>query len=324
MLRRMATASAAALLGLAAACGGSSPEGSSGGDGGGGTTTVTVGVVPIADIAPLHLGIEKGFFEEEGLDVQTQQAQGGAAIVPSVASGEFEFGFSNVVSIMLARDQGLQTRIVANGNNSSGEPGEDFSAVVVPEDSSIENPTDLQGKKVAVNTLQNIGPASINRAIREAGGDPSENSVNYTEMALPDMQPALEQGNIDAAWVVEPFTTMALQAGMEPILWNMAELGDNAMIAGYFTSAQYAQQNSEAVQSFRTAMNRSLQYAQENPDEARDVISSYTDIEPEVLQEMMLPAWSSEMNRDSLQQWSQMIHRDGFIDEQIDIDALVQ
>lgn len=326
MLRRMATAGAAALLALTAACGGSASDGSSGGGGGGGgggTTTVNVGVVPIADIAPLHLGIKKGFFEEQGLDVQTQQAQGGAAIVPGVMSGEFQFGFSNVVSLMLARDKGLPIKLVANGNNSTGNPGEDFSAVVVPEDSSIEDPTDLQGKKVAVNTLRNIGPVSINNAIREAGGDPSENPVNYTEMALPDMQPALEQGNVDAAWVVEPFTTISLQAGMQPVLWNMAELGDNPMIAGYFTSAQYSQQNPEVVESFRAAMNESLQYAQENREEARDVITDYTDIEPQVVEEMMLPAWSSEINRDSLQQWSQMTNRDGFIENPVDLDALL-
>lgn len=324
MLRRMVTVGAAAVLALTAACGGSSGDSASGGgDGGEGTTTVNVGVIPIADIAPLHLGVQQGFFEERGLEVETQQAQGGAAIVPGVASGEFQFGFSNVVSLMLARDKDLPIQLVANGNNSTGNPGEDFSAVVVPEDSSIEGPTDLQGKKVAVNTLQNIGPVSINNAIREAGGDPSENPVNYTEMALPDMQPALEQGNIDAAWVVEPFTTISLQAGAEPVLWNMAELGDNTMIAGYFTSKQYAQQNPEVVESFRAAMNESLQYAQQNRAEARDIITEYTEIEPEVVEEMMLPAWSSQINRESLQQWSEMTNRDGFIEEPVDLDALL-
>ncbi len=320
MPRRVVTAGTAALLALTAACGGSSPGD---GDGGAGTTTINVGVIPITDIAPLHLGIKHGFFEERGLQVETKGAQGGAAIVPGVMSGEFQFGFSNVVSLMLARDKGLPLRIVANGNNSTGKEGDDFSAVVVPENSSIDSPTDLQGKKVAVNTLQNIGPVSVNAAIRRAGGNPSRNPVNYTEMALPDMPPALEQGRIDAAWVVEPFTTITLQAGAKPVLWNMAALGDNTMIAAYFTSQQYVQENPEVVQKFRAAINESLKYAQQHRDETRDIITEYTEIKPEVLEELRLPVWSTEINRGSLRQWSRMASREGYIDDPIDLDKLL-
>src|SRR4051795_6333252 len=78
----------------AAGCGGDDGGSSGGGGGSQQATTVTVGVIPIADVAPLFLGIKKGFFRDQRLNVKTQFAQGGAVIVPSVLSGDFQFGFS--------------------------------------------------------------------------------------------------------------------------------------------------------------------------------------------------------------------------------------
>lgn len=321
MLRRIVITATAALLALTAACGGGSGDGGGGGQGGGGTTTVNVGIIPITDVAPLYLGIEKGFFSERGLKVQTQTAQGGAAIVPGVVSGQFQFGFSNVVSLLLARDQGLPITMVANGNNSTGEVGEDFSAVVVPEDSSIQDAADLEGRSVAVNTLQNIGPASINAAVEEAGGDPSK--VKYVELALPDMQPALEEGRVDAAWLVEPFTTQGLDAGNRAVLWNFARMGDSQIIAGYFTSQQYAQQNPEVVRKFQAAMQESLKYAQNNREEARDIIPSYTEIEPQLLDKVVLPQWQAEISRDGVKQWEQLARKYGIVSKPVDLNALL-
>src|SRR5688500_18059927 len=74
--------------------------GACGGDGD--LDTVRVGVVPIADVAPLYLGREKGFFADEGLDVEPQPATGGAAITPAVVDGDLEFGFSNTISLLIA------------------------------------------------------------------------------------------------------------------------------------------------------------------------------------------------------------------------------
>lgn len=320
MLRRILLIGSAALLTLTAACGGSSGT-TSGSDGGGGTTTINVGIIPITDVAPLYLGVKKGFFSERGLEVKTQTAQGGAAIVPGVVSGQFQFGFSNIVSLLLARDQGLPIKMVANGNNSTGKVGEDFSAVVVPKDSSIQDIADLEGHSVAVNTLQNIGPVSINAAVEEAGGDPSK--VKYVELALPDMLPALEEGRVDAAWLVEPFTTMGLQAGNRPVLWNFARMGSNQIIAGYFTSEKYAQQNPETVKAFQAAMQESLTYAQNHREEAREIITSYTEIEPDLLKEVVLPVWQTEINRDAVQKWADLGRKYGILSKPADLDSLL-
>ena len=100
----IAALAAASVLGLSA-CGSGSPSSTGAGTASGaaaenaGLTKVTVGVIPIVDCAPIYLGDKKGFFKEEGLQLDIQTATGGAAIVPGVVSGSFDFAFSNTVVV---------------------------------------------------------------------------------------------------------------------------------------------------------------------------------------------------------------------------------
>ena len=105
-LMTVAALGAAALV--LASCGG--------GDGGGektasGDDKLTVGVIPIVDTAPIWLGKEKGFFKDEGIDLELTKTTGGAAAVPGVVNGEFDFAFGNVMSVMVAQDQGLPLQL---------------------------------------------------------------------------------------------------------------------------------------------------------------------------------------------------------------------
>lgn len=180
-----------------AACGGDDGAATSTGGVSGELKKVSVGVIPILDVAPLYLGIEKGIFAEHGLEVTPKPAQGGAAIVPAVLTGSNDFGFSNVVSLLTARDKGVPLVAVAGGSSSTGDPAKDFNSVLVAKGSTLTSAKDLAGKTVAINTLNNIGDTTVRTAVEKAGGDP--NSVKFLELPLPDMPAQLAAGRIDAA-----------------------------------------------------------------------------------------------------------------------------
>src|SRR5690242_5470133 len=88
--------SAAALLGPTACGGNSSTGGAASPAPPGQPDKVTTGVIAIVDVAPIYLGKQQGFFSKRNIDLTLQTAQGGAVIVPSVVSGQYQFGFSNV------------------------------------------------------------------------------------------------------------------------------------------------------------------------------------------------------------------------------------
>ena len=307
------------------ACGGGSPSGgeeaAASPGASGNLTPVTVGVIPIVDVAPIYLGVQEGIFEKHGLDVELTPAQGGAAIVPAITSGQMDFGFSNVTSLIIARSKGLPLQILASGSSSTGDQDADFAAVMVKPESGIKEIADLAGKSIAVNTLNNISDSTISAAVQEAGGDAA--SIDYVEMPFPDMRAALEQDNVDAIAAVEPFVTMAKGDGATPVFSNYAHPVDDLTVAVYFTSDQIAQQKSGETEAFTAAMKESQAFADANPDKVRGILPTYTQLDPAIIEQLTLPKFAQEVNADSLEAIADISLKDGLIDEKPDMAALL-
>lgn len=317
-----AAGAAIAVLGLAA-CGSGSPSGGTGdaaASGGGQLTQVAVGVIPIVDTAPIWLGEEEGFFADEGLDLDIQTASGGAAIIPGIQSGSYDFAFSNLVSLMVANDKGLDMKVVANGNSTTGTD-HDFGAVVVPGDSAITSPKDLAGKKVSVNNLSNIGDTTIKTVVEEDGGNPD--AVDFVEVGFPDAPAALDNGVVDAAWILDPFLTQSVDDGARVISNNFSDFDPNLDISAYFTSQAAIDKNPELVAKFQRAMDRSLEFAEANPDKVRDIVGTYTKIDAETRKGLILPKFRVEMNHDAARKLGDAAVKYGTLSQAPDLEALL-
>lgn len=317
MRRQILALGSAFALAATAACGGGDTEDEAGE---GELREVTVGAIPIVDVAPLHLAIEQGFFEERGYDVEVQPGSGGAAAIPGVVSGEFEFAFGNVVSLILARDEGLPLQIFSNGVATNGEQGADFSAVFVADDSPVETAADLEGMTVAANNLLNIGDTTVRQSVRAAGGDPAE--VEFVEMPLPDMVPALENEQVDAIWVVEPFTSVAIEGGHREIASNFVDGHPELTVAVYFASEEVIAEEPEMIDDFDEALREGLAYASDNPDEVQRILTTYTEIEESQIEDLRLPLWPAEVNEESIDTMAELMVEDELIEEMPDMDAL--
>lgn len=320
-MRKTAIASSAiAALLLASACGDNGGDDAPAGDGEE-LTEITVGVMPIVDTAAIWLGVDEGIFEEHGLDVNLEVAQGGAAIAPAVVSGDYDFGFSNVVSLFIAADRGLPLSMLTPAAATTGDTSSDVGAVLAMPDSDISEPADLEGKSVAVNTLNNIGDVTISEVVSQDGGDPTD--ISFVEMGFPDMPAALESDQVDAAWILEPFSTIAQQHGAEVVTYNFAETDPELLIAAFFANEQFIEQEPEVVEAFTTAMSESLDYAENNPEDARAILSTYTEIDDEVQEDMVMPAFPSEFNNEAVQNLADLAEEHGLIDEEVDISELI-
>jgi NitT/TauT family transport system substrate-binding protein len=311
----------AAVTFAATACGTAKPADSGSAASPGTPDKVSVGVIAIVDVAPIYLGKQKGFFSQRNIDLSMETSQGGAAIVPGVVSGQFQFGFSNVTSLMLAASKGLPLKVVSNGVNSTGVADKDYSGVVVKADSPIKTAKDLAGHSVSVNTLKNIGDTTVRASVRKAGGDPK--AVKFVELAFPDAPAALQAGRVDAIWVVEPFLTAALGQGGRLVAANYVDTAPNLTVAAYFTSKQLIASKPDLVKRFTEAIQQSLEYADAHPDEVRAVLGTYTKITPDVAAKLVLPKWPAQVNKDSVQTLANLAVGDGLLDKAPDLAALL-
>jgi NitT/TauT family transport system substrate-binding protein len=299
------------------ACGGS--DSSSSGTSSGQPDQVKVGVIPIIDVAPIYLGKQQGFFSKRNIDLTMQQAQGGAAIVPGVVSGQFQFGFSNVVSLMLAQSQNVPIKAVANGVNSTGDPAKDFGELVV-KDPAITTAKALEGKTVATNTLKNIVDTSVKDIVQKAGGDPSK--VKFVELGFPDMAAALDKNRVQGIFVVEPFLSAALAKGWHSV-GSFADVDPNMCISVYFTSSQIESQKPDLVKRFTEAMNESLTYADSHPDAVRQIITTYTQIKADAAAAMTLPKWPTTIDKASIDKMSTLLVSNGLLKAPADTSKLL-
>jgi NitT/TauT family transport system substrate-binding protein len=321
--RRAVVAASAAVIALVAiaACGG----GDNGGGGGGNAnkpTTLKVGVIPIADVAPLYVGIKQGFFKQENLDIKPQLAEGGATITAQTVSGDLQVGFSNVTSLVIAASKKLPVQIVASGVQGAKDDSGAWDAVLSKKGSPIKDLKALEGKTVSVNNLNNVGPLTINTAMEKVGADYKK--VKYVEVPFPDANAALDTGRIDAAFVVEPFVSQGKAQGANEVTHSFEETSPNYAVATYFVTKQYAAQNKDVLDRFVRAINKSLDYAQSHPDLVRQVVPTYTKIPKDVAAKMRLPQWSADLNRPSIQQTADLAQKYGFIKQKPDLNDLIR
>ena len=163
-----------------------------------------LGVLPIVDVAHLQHAQAAGYFAAEGLTVDLVTVQGGSAALPRLRSGDLDLTFTNYVSALLEQSQGLgDFRFVDGGY----EAARGMLTIVTGPASGIRSPRDLAGKRVAVNTVRNIIELTARSALETAGVAPD--TVRFVEVPFPDMATALQDGRVDAAFMVEPFITQA-------------------------------------------------------------------------------------------------------------------
>ncbi|WP_127126283.1 ABC transporter substrate-binding protein [Georgenia sp. SYP-B2076] len=284
--------------------------------------TVTVGVIPIVDTAPIRLGVEEGIFAEHGLTLElTDSGQGGAATIPGVVSGQFQIGFSNTPALISAHSRGLELPIVAPGAASTGVAGEDTAAIVVPADSDLAGPADLAGRTVAVNTMKSVGDSTVRETVAKAGGDPD--AIKFVEIAFPDMLAALAEGQVDAAWVVEPFSTIAQGQGNKVLASNYVETSPTLLIAAYFTSAALMKSDPDLVERFSTAMGEAQAFAQDNPEKVRAILGSYMKVDPTVAEKLVLPRFPDTVDRKDVEFLVDLAQRQGITENKADVGSLL-
>lgn len=286
---------AAASLAVLTACGsGSESESSSGGPSASDPVKITVSNLAVTNSAGLVLGVEKGFFTDEGLSVTIKDTPA-ASTVPSVVSGDSQFAFTGVPPLINARSNALPIKAVAP---AAGYP-EDLSTsqirLIAEKGNGITDVAQLVGKKVAVDTLYQLPHLSIIQALKSKGVDTSK--VTFTEVPYPSMAEALASGKVDAADMGDPFLGQALAAGHTDLLSNGEGFDPAATQVIWVASESYIAKNPKIVDAFRRAVIKSNKYAQANPDEVRKIVPTYMEGTEKVADKILLPQYTTTIDQ---------------------------
>lgn len=280
---------------------------------------IKVAETPGIPAAFVQFGVNKGFFSEEGLDVEVSTLPGGAQQVTAALSGDVQFTGGDVVAFTTFRSRGVPVKIVRPGSGGGTDIHSDYIGLIVGPDSDIEKPEDLAGRLIGVNELNNIGAIMSIVALEKY--DVPTDSTRWAEIPLPNVMAAIESGQIEAGYAIEPFISLAEARGFRTVLNQAAEYGDYTQVGLSLTTEAFMASNPEQVAAFQRAHKRTGAYVTDHPEEFRDALVEIASISPEVAAKLRLPHYAPEVNRDTIERIAADMVRLGLLTDVPDLKA---
>ncbi len=286
-------------------------------------TKVRVSTIPIVDTAPLQVGIAKGFFAEQGLEVDTTPTAGGAAGLPALAAGQVQITFSNIVSIVLGAKQGLGFEIIS-GASATGSAAPDAAGIVTKKGSTIKTGKDLEGKRIAVNTRNNIIWMYAREWVQATGGNPD--SVTYLEVPFPQMVDAVRGDRVDAAFVVDPFMAAGVKSGaVEIIGWPYNTVQKRVPVAQYAATKSFIEANPAVIERWVRGYNKAVDWVSQNKgsEEWFKIISGYTRLPPERVRDLLIPVYDKTVDSAAIEQVVVLMRKNGLVEGSVDVKSML-
>ncbi|MCG5219071.1 ABC transporter substrate-binding protein [Streptosporangium soli] len=314
---RAAAAGLVAILALAG-CSGSDPASNSASVEGLETSELTVGALPIPDSAALYIANKKGFFKAEGLTVTIETVVGGAAAQEGLIGGSLDATQTNYVSAFLAVSAGNKLKIIADMYQAAPNS---FN-LMVAKDSGVSTPADLRGKKIAVNTLKNIGTLAVASVLKSHGL--TENDVDFVEVPFPDMRGQLEKKIVDAAWMTEPHLTAAQTTiGARKLADTMTGPTADFPIAGVAVTEEFATKNPKTVAAFQRAFAKAQQAAAADRKAVEEVLPSYTRIDAATAAVITMGGYPTSLDETRLQRVADLMFEQGYLKSKVEAKSLL-
>jgi NitT/TauT family transport system substrate-binding protein len=214
--------------------------------------------------APFHLGLQRGYYKDEGIDLILNEGRGSANTVQTVAAGSDDFGVADSSSVMLlgAKGADVVTIMTIHGSNPFG--------VMSLAESGIKQPKDLEGKRMAISAgdaLTQLFPAFA----RSSGVD--RNKIQLVQIDPAGKVVALLEKRVDAivGGLNDQFFLLK-QKGANPVGMKFADHGANIVGMTVLTSHAFASKNPDLVKRFVRATVKSWKAALKDPDAAVDAL----------------------------------------------------
>jgi NitT/TauT family transport system substrate-binding protein len=179
-------------------------------------TKVRTGYVPVMIFAPLFVANERGYFREEGIEVELQPVQGGSDSVVQLAAGNFDAAVGGAgAGLFNAAKRGVKFTIVAP-MHSEKPPVTSPLVISAKRADEFKTVADLRGKKVSINATGAATEYWLAQALEKNGL--TIDDIEVTTVAFSQVPAALESRSIDAAILGEPLTTINEDNGTVKVL----------------------------------------------------------------------------------------------------------
>ena len=281
-------------------------------------TPVRAAYIPVVSWLPAWVAKEKGFFEQNGLDVTLSVTQN-LSVLPGTLGRQFDFAPSTPPDLIKAVLAGIDVVAVAGqGIETRDNPS---THLIVRKDSAITSMQDLKGKVIATPTLGAIIHVSVLHGLQKNGID--LNSIRAVEVPFPNMPDQLKAGNVDAVEALEPFAGQLLAAGNRSLGDPLLSVSDQVLYTFWISERKWAADNHAVIDAWVASLNQAKQFMDANPQEARAILAKYTKLPEAVVQKIPFVTYRFSLNPRDFAVWVNVLKDLGQITRSIDENSLV-
>ena len=282
---------------------------------------IRVAHLPIADCAQLFVALDRGYFKDEGLEVDARVFPSGVKAIEALGTGDVDIAYAAIAPLMLARSRGLDFVALTGG------PVEDAShaehSILVKNEGPIQTPKDLEGKTIAIVAFRSIDEPFVKEWLQKEGVNVSK--VTLVEVPFPQMETVLLSDRIAAAAAIEPFVTVARRNGKTKVLaQNFVKVRPTTEIGSYNAREQALQTNGAALAKFQRAIARATEYANQYPNEVRTIVARHAKIDPAIANEMALPLYSARLTPEGVSAVADLMQKWKILEQPFDVRQIIR
>jgi NitT/TauT family transport system substrate-binding protein len=276
------------------------------------------------DLLPYFVADKKGYFTEANLKVEPMVVTGGAAVIGAVSGGSAEVGYAGSVPLIAARIQGLPLKYFTGIALDKG-PSNHTLMYVASRKSGIKTAADLKGKMIAMNARS--GQCELIARLRLGDAGLSIDDVKVTTIPFPQMQAAIQLGNVDVACNNDPFLSSMKQAGVDvPVMAGLTEkahVNELQLHSGLFANEEWLNKNKAAALALRGALDKANKYIAANDADARKILMEYTKIDEATAKDVVFSIAQADFPASSLQAVIDAAAKTGVVPKRIEASELI-
>jgi NitT/TauT family transport system substrate-binding protein len=251
-------------------------------------TDISVAAIPTTDLAGLYVAQDDGLFAQQGLHVTIVKIASSQAVITDQEAGRVDISAGSYIPYISAQAGGARFRILAEASTLA--PG--CRLLVTRPGSGINNMADLVGKKIGVNGTNSIGTLLISALFAEHGYPTKNIGFVTDEQGFPVMPEELVQGTWAAAFLAEPYVTLAAEQFGEVQFADLDQgATENFPIDGYVATQGWAKAHPKTVAAFLRAIEAGQALANSDRTLVEAAMAKSDDLSPEVTSLMSLPGF---------------------------------
>jgi NitT/TauT family transport system substrate-binding protein len=282
-----------------------------------------ISIMTTSDLAPFHLAVKNGYFKEAGFTFDPTKdvtvAKSGGDSVSKLTSKEVDIAYSSYTPFFVAKSKGAaDIKLIADA--SSAGPGS--CVVMAMPTSSVKSVKDMANKRVAVTAKNTISDLLVMSTLKTNGID--YKTINWVEIPFPNTAERMSKGDVDAAFMTEPFITQAAKTvGAVPVFDTATGPTANIPTAGYGVNAEFVQKYPKTLEAFQKVMQRATLEALADRSKIEPLLQEFSKIDADTAKLAKLLTFNSSIDPNRVQRVTDLMLEFGVIKERIDVASMV-